>query len=201
MNVPNCNFASDNSLDIPVLLPDLQADYIDQPVRAWSGKPSRYKNYGGLWHFYVSDVFFRKLWSAPDGPLETNAPTLCELNYSLDPNTPLWRVHQLTAQKRWLSRYWQSKGRRILVDVNVPGNHYETNFLGVPKGWRAYSTRGNDQNISNLEAQYEACCNHAGTTSLTFLVYSGGSKVRDFCRANGLEFAHNEMDVVRGRDK
>lgn len=199
-DLPNANFASDNAFAIPALLPSLQADYIDQPLKAWGGAPSskhwracRDGKKSGTWHFYVSDHIFTALLKHPEAPLKTAAPTLCEPNFSMDVSMPLWRAIHTIGWKRWLARYWQSAGRRILVDLNVPGHYEELNLTGVPTGWKAYATRASDWDLAGLIRRHELAVRHAGTNELTFLCYGGGSRVQEYCRAHGLEWAINEV--------
>jgi hypothetical protein len=192
----NFTFPSDNPAEIPTLRLRLQADGIDQPVLPWGGqsahwRPSRAAAFRGTWHFYVVDAKFSALRKHPEAPLDTAAPTLVEPNFSLDDSTPLWIGLEVIGRKRWISRFWQHHGRRILVDLHVPEKYQAHNLLGVPRGWKSYATRATDRAIRALEAEHMLALEHACTTDpsdLTFLVYGGGDRVRDWCRRRNAEW-------------
>jgi len=194
--VPNANFPSDNLAEIPTLRLSMQADTVDQPVLPWGGtsaywRASRVADFRGTWHFYVDDSKFAAVWKNPDAILATAAPTIVEVNYSLCDSTPLWMGIERIGRKRWLSRYWQSRGRRILVDLHVPDKYAHINLLGVPRGWRAYATRAAERKIADLESEHMLAMEHAGATEpsdLTFVVYGGNSRVRDWCRRRSAEW-------------
>jgi len=180
---PDTIFPSDNTQQIPALLPDLQADLIDQPLLAWGSVKRTSKN-PGSWHFYVDDYRFAALWDKAHQIPATKCISVIEVNYSIPENTPypvaLYRIYQ----KRWLSRYWQSKGIRIVVDINVSLPFLDLNLLGVPDGWRSYATHGYNDRIIELEAEYRAAQKKAGTKNITFLVYGGGQAVKEYCAAD-----------------
>lgn len=192
----NYNFASDNLLEIPALRLRLQADAIDQPVLPWGGqsahwRASRAANFRGTWHFYVADAKFTALRTTPEAPLATASPTLVEPNFSLDDSTPLWLGFEIIGRKRWMARYWQHHGRRILVDLYVPDKYAQHNLLGVPKGWRAYATRATDHELTRLESEHMLAMDHAHTSDpsdLTFLVYGGGRRVEAWCQRRAAEW-------------
>lgn len=131
--LPNCCFPTDNPAEIPVLRLSQQADFLDQPVLPWGGqsahwRASRASEFRGTWHFYVEDAKFSSLRHHPDRPLSTAAPTLVEPNFSLDNSTPFWLGLEVIGRKRWISRFWQSQGRRILVDLHVPEKYQVTSW-------------------------------------------------------------------------
>lgn len=181
--VPDTIFPSDNPQQIPVLLPDLQAELVDQPLLAWGSVARKSKN-PGSWHFYVEDYRFKALWDKAQQIPATKCISVVEVNYSIPENTPypvaLYRIYQ----KRWLSRYWQSQGIRIIVDLNVSLPFLDLNLLGVPDGWRTYATHGYNDRIVELDAEYKAAKKKAGTKNITFLVYGGGRAVMEYCNAD-----------------
>jgi len=208
--VPNCNFPSANEYRIPDLLPGLQGDFVDQPVRPWGGyskhwRPSRSGTFAGTWHFYQNDAKFAALLKHPDNLLKSGAPTVCEINFSMGWTMPLWRAIYTIGLKRWHSRYWQEDGRRIFVDLNVsPALADEEtgdvicdwprlNLYGVPRGWRAYCTRASSREMAKLEGEYALACEHAGTRDIRMLVIGGGRLVQEFCGERGLEYHPTEM--------
>lgn len=181
--VPDATFPTDNEYGIPTLLPKLQADYVDGIVKGW-GTLARKNRHRGTWHFYVDDYKFENVWKHPELVTETLAVTTAEVNWSFNEQTPLAVVLYRIYQKRWLSRYWQSLGFRIFVDLNVPDNFAELNLTGVPRGWRAYATRAADAELDSLLLQAKLAKRHAGTDEILFLVCRGGQKVHEACLKN-----------------
>jgi hypothetical protein len=174
----------------------LQADGIDQPVLPWGGqsthwRASRSADFRGTWHFYVEDAKFTALRARPDTPLKTGAPTLVEPNFSLDDSTPLYLGLEIIGAKRWISRFWQYHGRRILVDLHVPERYQAYNLFGVPPGWTAYATRAAERKIADLEAEHMLAMAHSGATEpadLVFCVYGGNHRVQEWCRRRHAEW-------------
>lgn len=183
-DVPDAIFPSDNPYDIPTLLLDWQADYCDMPVETWGAKKRDKMN--GTWVFYTDDNRFNSLWAAPETVVNTRCVNAVEPNFTTTPQTPyaigLYEIYR----KRWIARYWQSHGIRIFVDMNVASRFYEANLLGVPKGWKAYATRGYTRSLDDLQTEVDLARAHAGTHDILFLVYGGGDKVREYAQSNGL---------------
>lgn len=215
---PNCNFSSSNDYGIPDLLPELQGDFIDQPIRPWGGyskhwRASRSGGFCGTWHFYQPDQRFAALLKHPEHLLKSGAPSICELNFSMGWSMPPWRALYLVGLKRWHSRYWQDDGRRIFVDLNVAPTlaDEETgdilcdwprlNLLGVPRGWRAYSTRASSHQMEKLESEHALACEHAGTDRIRMIVIGGGRKVQRFCAEHYLEYHPTEMTRWHQQEK
>ncbi|NBW15726.1 MAG: DUF4417 domain-containing protein [Caulobacteraceae bacterium] len=171
---------SDNEYHIPLLAP--ADDYgVDLPVVAW-GSIGRSRSMPGTFQFYVDDYRFDRLWKAPHAPIDTGCKSLVEPNVSLFDQTPraaaIWAVYR----KRWLARYWQSRCRRVWVDLNVPAAFQSLNLLGVPAGWKHFATRGYDRRLHSLDNEYHVARNHNGNATL--LVIGGGSSVAEWCRAH-----------------
>ena len=181
--IPDTIFPTDNKYDIPVLLPDMEALLIDQPFLAW-GSIKRTSTNTGTWHFYVDDYRFSALWDKADMIPATQCVSAVEVNYTITEDMPfpvaLYRIYQ----KRWLSRYWQSKGIRIVADLNVARPFREMNMLGIPDGWKTYATHGYNDRIDDLQNELDLAVKKAGTNNITFLVYGGGIKVKEFCERN-----------------
>lgn len=181
--IPDTIFPTDNAQDIPVLLPDLQADLIDFPFVAW-GSIRRTSTNKGSWHFYVDDYRFSALWDKAGMIPDTKCISAVEVNYTITDQMPypvaLYRIYQ----KRWLARYWQSRGIRIIVDLNVARPFQELNMLGVPEGWTSYATHGYNDRLEDLDLELELAIKRAGTKNITFLVYGGGYKVKTYCMKN-----------------
>lgn len=178
MPVPQALFPSDNDFDIPVLDLNFCADYFELPYVQW-GSIARYREMRGTWGFYVDDVIFEPVWANPDGIFKSFCSTAIEVNFSVTVDTPGALAVWQTYRKRWLSRYWQSKGVKIIVDLNVDPKYFELNLLGVPNGWWAFSTRAYMREAKWLEAQYERARQiAAGSGKFLFIVYGGGQRVK-----------------------
>ena len=181
--VPDTLFPSDNNQGIPVLDTAQECKLVDMPLTAW-GSVSRASKMLGTWHFYTDDYRFSALWGKPDDVVNTGCVSAVEVNYSITSQMPypvaLYRIYQ----KRWLSRYWQSQGIRIIADLNVARPFRELNMLGIPAGWKSYATHGYNERLEQLEEEYKAAVKRAGTNSIYFLVYGGGQLVKDYCNTN-----------------
>lgn len=180
---PDTIFSSNNPQEIPVLLKEMEAGLIDHPFLAWGSIRRTSKN-PGTWHFYIDDYRFTALWKKPGVLTATKCIAAVEVNYSLAENLPypvaLYKIYQ----KRWLSRYWQSQGIRIIVDLNVSRPFLKLNLLGIPDGWKTYATHGYNDKLDDLEAELQAAIKKAGTDNITFVVYGGGQAVKDYCSDN-----------------
>lgn len=200
IQVPDTFFSSDNEYGIPVLDPRLQADAFDLPIVTWGAQ--KRDTQGGTITFYVDDNRFADLWKHPDKIVKLNPVSVVEPNFSVLKDFPLILAGYETYRKRWLARYWQWCGIRIFVDLNVNENYKELNLLGVPKGWKAFATRGYDTRIWALEDELNTAKAIAGDVMLSFLVYGGGAKVKEFCRAHatdGVYYSQAFIDRDRSR--
>lgn len=181
--VPDTIFPSDNPQGIPVLDPGMICNLVDMPFQAWGsiGRTSKMK---GTWHFFTEDYRFTALWKNPQAIVKTKCVSVVEPNFSITDQMPypvaLYRVYQ----KRWLARYWQSRGIRVIADLNVSVRYLAVNMLGIPDGWTSYATRGYNDRIDDLKKEYKAAIKKAGTDRIYFLVYGGGAAVKQFCFDN-----------------
>lgn len=193
---PDTTFPSDNSFGIPSLLLNLQGDYIDLPALPWGAKARRRcrrQNWSvGTFHFYVDDYRFSAVWDKPDNLVEWCPVSVVEPNYTTGLHTTLAEVLWLTYKKRWLARYWQSKGIRVFVDLFVEPRFYEANLLGVPRTWRSFATRyqafdhiGQPWGFEGLESDYRATVQHTGTTENNFCVVGGSEPTENYCAERG----------------
>jgi hypothetical protein len=137
----------------------------------------------GTWHFYVDDYKFNAVWADPSKIHAGKVITAVEPNWSILDQTPypvaLYRVYQ----KRWIGRYLQEQGVKVIVDLNVPANYAELNLEGVPDGWRSFATRAADAHLDDLVAHF-AIAKRFHEEPI-FLVVGGGKKVAEFCTTNG----------------
>jgi len=195
-DVPDTLWPSDNDWDVPTLNLKMQADFLDAPVVQW-GDVARASVHRGSWHFYTDDSKFDTLWKDPTGPLRSKAITIIEPNFSTGPQFPRASAMGLIFRKRWLARYWQEYGRRIIVDLNIDERLYDICLLGVPKGWRSYATRAMPDYDHALYAQHDLAVDHAGTDDILFVVYAGGQHFRDICKKEG--WIHVEDRTIYNR--
>lgn len=170
---------SDNEYQIPTLL--ISQDHgVDLPVIAW-GSIGRSRQMPGTWHMYVDDYRFDGLWKNPHLPIDTGCKAIVEPNVSLFEQTPMAAAIWATYRKRWLARYWQSRNRRIWVDLNVPECFQQINLLGVPQCWRHFATRGYDRRLHALDDEYRIATDHNRDAML--MVIGGGAAVAEWCRS------------------
>lgn len=199
-DVPDAVFASDNDLGIPLLDANLQAQAVVAPVQPWGmGAGARSRKNPGTWHFYTDDYRFDALWRDPSPVVNSGCVSVVEPNFSAYLEMPravaLWAIYR----KRWLARWWQSKGIRVFVDLNVAEPHYSDNLLGVPKGWRSWATRGYVERLDNTVMEYDLACEHAGTSDVLFFVYGGGRAVKDLCNRRGWVHVIEQRDAAKER--
>lgn len=190
-------FPSDNEYEIPALRLDLQADAIDLPFTQW-GSVRRAATMPGTWHFYTDDFRFASLWDHPERVAATKCVTCIEINYSTTNETETARLIWQTYRKRWIARYWQTRGIRIIVDLNVASKAAEINMLGVPKGWRSFATRGYDAIPGALALEYRIACSIADPGVPLFVVYGGGAQIHELCRANAWLHIPDEIGLRNG---
>ena len=181
--VPDALFPCESVFDIPQLKPELQAEFVDLPVSGW-GSTSRKDRMRGTWHFYVDDEKFNRLWKHPETLLKTKAIGAVEVNFSTNDQMPFAVGIYRIFQKRWLSRYWQSYGMPLWVDLNVSSKFEEYNLIGVPRKWRPYATHAVDSRIDTLMHHADLADLHS-KGSFDMLVYGGSKGVAKVCEDNG----------------
>lgn len=200
-NVPNAVWGSDNELDIPLLDLRMCASALDMPLVQWGAKVSRKASrFGGTGAFYTDDYRFEAIWDRPWVPASVGFSTLIEPNYTCTEQMPVSLVQYFVYRKRWLARYWQSLGIKMVVDLNVAPRWYEMNLLGVPDGWTAFATRGYSEQMDCLEAEYTLAQKKAGDKTLLFLIYGGGKKVQAKARELGAIWVMDQRDQWKVRD-
>ena len=197
-NVPDAVFPTDNKWGIPTLKEEYQADYIDLPFTQW-GSIGRSRRMPGTYSFYVDDYRFSALWKNPRKVVDSGCVTAIEPNLTLTLQKPLAYVVASIFCKRWIARYWQEEGIRIVVDMNVPPEFQKWNLLGVPKGWRAYASHGYNDRIKALKEEHGYACNHAGTKDILWVVYGGGKKIKEFCEQKKWIHIPEQFDMQNGR--
>lgn len=192
---------------------EMEADFFDFPLAY--GSVRRDKDYiGRTIHFYVDDYRFNalgnaveygqefwKLWERPDRIWHSGAPSFCEINFSTSNAQPRARAIWQIYKKRHLSRYLQEHGMRCFVDLNVAPKWWEENLLGIPLGWKSWSTRvhRNDslQTISDQAALAES---HAGTDAIRFVVYGHRKEIEALCKRQGWIYVSEQKEIWSKRD-
>jgi hypothetical protein len=123
------------------------------------------------------DRHFSALLRDPSRILATCPAACCEVNVSIFDHSPKYEALAAIGRKRACARQWQENGIPILVDLFVPQRFRDICLLGVPPGWKAFSTRGVAGRTSDLIAEYELAKEHAGQEP-TLLVIGGGLTIR-----------------------
>ncbi|MGD0953103.1 MAG: DUF4417 domain-containing protein [Methanotrichaceae archaeon] len=208
---PDALFPSSNPEGIPDLLKSMEADFVDVPI-PWGSV----RRYGGSGYqgrtisFYVSDErfaalgnaveygsHFRQLWERCDAIWKSGAPSFCEVNFSTSNALPrahaLWQIYK----KRYLSRYFQKRGMRCFADLNVSSKWQELNLLGVPLGYRAFSTKiHRSTSLQELTDQAAYAESIRGSDDLLFLVVANRSEVESLCKKCGWVYVDEGKSAV-----
>ena len=188
-NVDDQLFPSDNTLEVPTLRMDMQAQSCSIPFVCFGEQKRTFNMQGlGTLHFYTDDYRFRAIYEHPDRILQHDPMNIVEPNYSLFNETPIAFGLQHIYKKRFLARAMQDKGIRVFVDLNVAPKYYQLNLLGVPIGWSAFCTRGYSDRLNQTAFELDMARMIANGNKLLFVVYGGGNPVREFCRINGLVY-------------
>lgn len=195
--VPATIWPSSNADGVPDLDPDMQADHLPFPLVVW-GSQSRSKPMAGTWSFYTADRRFEPLWRDPTGVLKSGAKAVVEPNFSTHDQFPRAVVAWQVYRKRWLGRYWQSRGLRLFVDLNVEPAFQAINLLGVPKGWRAYATRSHSDG-AYLEHEWEVAKEHSGSDRPLFVVYGGGEAAKALATKHGWTWVPEQSELARDK--
>jgi hypothetical protein len=189
------------AIEIPTLDPAMQAT---EPPDRWVkwGTISRNSRLGPRagYHFYTQDYKFALVWpERGERVISSGVGCAVEVNYSTQPGMPTALALADVYRKRALARRWQAAGVRVVADLNVEPHLRGLNFLGIPRGWRAYavrSQRGID--LGTIEDDYRASCQRAGTTDLLFLVFGGWRSARDLCQGRGWTWVPEDLHAARG---
>jgi hypothetical protein len=176
---------SDNPMEIPCLRVDMQALSVVEPSACWGSVSRRDTRNVSTWHFYADDYRFEQLWKTPEDVLITNPVNCVEPNFSSLDSMPyavgLYQIYR----KRWIARWWQEQGIRIFADLYVGEKYQKLNYAGLPKGWRAFATRGSAEHPQNAIDSYHQAREWAGG-DIIFFCYSGGKPQAMALRAAGL---------------
>ena len=198
-DIPDIIFPTDNEWGIPLLDYHKQADFLVMPFMCWGSCKRSTDLNGGTYHFYVDDYRFNALWKYPQAVYYSRCGYAVEPNYTVSLTSPLAYVEWCVYRKRWLARFWQSKGIRIWVDLNIPTEFQHLTFAGVPREWRAFMTRGYEERFEATSLEYQSAIKHHGSDDILFVVYGGGKRVKEDCRRNGWQWIPEHRDIIKGR--
>lgn len=183
--VPDLVFPSNNDWGIPTPSLDMQATSLEAPFMSFGYKRG-WRELAKTLHFYIDDWRFDRIWNRPDEILGGGITAVVEPNYSVSHITPRAFAMWCFFRKRWLNCFWQSQGLKTFVDLNVPPNLVKLALTGVPKGWKAYFTRGIKGNEDWITEQFKHAQKLSGVENPLFVVYGGGKIVEKFCKENSL---------------
>lgn len=184
LRVPDAVWGTDNNYGVPMLDLSMQATCLEAPFAGWGTMPRKNKMHG-TYHFYVEDYRFENTWKNPLDIANSACASVVEPNFSVYDDMPravaLWQVYR----KRWLSRWLQSVGITVFVDLNISERHEDLRLLGVPVGWKAYASRSYSDRLDATEREYQAALKHSGAESILFVVYGGGKKAEQLSKQYG----------------
>ncbi len=179
-------FPSDNDLEIPMLDLSMQATECQIPFLCFGEQRRTYNLNGeGTLHFYTDDYRFNAVYEHPEKILQHNPHAIVEPNFSLYNESPVAFGLQNIYKKRFIARAMQERGLQLFVDLNVAQKFYQLNMLGVPRGWRAFATRGYSDRLNNLAFEYTIAKDWAMGRTPLFVIYGGGTACKQFAQQNG----------------
>jgi hypothetical protein len=201
-HVPDCLYETDNDEEIPCLDANMQATYPELPVSGWGRMNSSWIRKAGTIHFYVEDHKIQPLLTYPDLLLNTDCKIAVEPNFSLGPQTPLAYGKFFIYMKRFISRFWQSHGVKIYVDLSVDDKFSDLNMLGVPLGWGAFACRGYQGNtVESIREKYFKAVSWSMDRSCYFLVYGGGPDIKRAAMRYGWLWIPEDSHVYANKRK
>ena len=185
--IPDSLFPTDNDFEVPSLRLDMAASTFEIPFVCFGEQKRTFKMNGtGTLHFYTDDYRFNSVYEHPEKILQHNPNNIVEPNFSLFNETPIAFGLQAIYKKRTIARQMQEQGIKVFVDLNVANKFYAYNLLGVPMGYNAFCTRGYEDRMNALEFEYAIAQKVANGNNLTFVVYGGGERVKEWCKGKGV---------------
>ena len=101
--LPDCLFPTDNELEIPSLLPELQAETIDVPFVCFGEQRRTMDMSGrGTLHFYTEDYRFNTVFEHPEKIIKHFPRNVIEANFSMFDTTPIALGLSAIYKKRYL---------------------------------------------------------------------------------------------------
>lgn len=178
-------FDADNPVGIPQLDLSMQATGLIEPVNVFNSVAKR--NYQtGTCIFYSSDRRINSVWANPDIVPNAGFQVAVEPNFSIQYRMPPAVAIYEVFRKRWLARYWQTQGIKIIIDLNVAPNYRKLNLCGVPYGWKIFATRCCREYLWWLDEEYAIAKDVSGGDPI-FIVYGGkpGREIARRCARKG----------------
>ena len=200
LHTPDYYFPSEPDYDVPWLLQETQLESPVMPARSW-GSQSRKSAWLGLYHFYVDDYRFSKIIQNPVGLINTGCRYATEINPTVSLLHPRALILETIFWKRWVNRVWQQHGIKTTVDVNIPTQYESLCFLGVPREWFSFSTRGYSDRLENLHAEFAMCQRFSLASRIVFMVFGGGLGAKQLCEKfseDGWVYIPDYMEMRRG---
>lgn len=196
--IPDCIFPTSTDWEIPDLDIDMQAKEVAIPMQKWGEQARQLDLKGnGTIHFFTDDYKFSALYEDPSKLANAHPRNIVEPNFSLFLDMAPAFGLQAIYKKRVIARMMQERGIRVFVDLNVAQKFIKLNLIGVPRGWRAFATRGYSDRVGGLELEYriaEASASFAGRKPL-FVVYGAGQRCKDFCKEVGAVYITPNLDI------
>lgn len=184
--IPDQLFPCDNDLEIPTLDLNMQAKACDIPFLCFGEQKRTFNLEGqGTLHFYTDDYRFAAVYEHPEKILQHHPSNIVEPNFSLFNETPIAFGMQAIYRKRWIARAMQQQGIGVFVDLNVAQKYYRLNMFGVPRGWRAFCTRGYSDRLNNLAFELSIAKDWAEGKAPLFVIYGGGNSCKRFAQKYG----------------
>lgn len=190
-------YPANNPFDIPTLLLDGQAGFLETPLSPW-GANSRLRKDVATYHFYVDDYRFEALFKDPVKLIMSGCKAIVEPNCSCHDQTPIAYGISLIYKKRWLARYLQECGVKVYADLNVSHKFIEYNKMGIPKGYNAFFTRGLDGWLESLKLDLHVAQEISGLDQPNLIVYGGGDEIQAFCQEHNLLYV---TDFINAKKK
>ena len=185
--IPDSLFPTDNDFEVPSLRLDMAASTCEIPFVCFGEQKRTFKMNGtGTLHFYTDDYRFNSVYEHTEKILQHNPNNIVEPNFSLFNETPIAFGLQAIYKKRTIARQMQEQGIKVFVYLNVANKFYAYNLLGVPMGYNAFCTRGYEDRMNALEFEYAIAQKIANGNNLTFVVYGGGERVKEWCKHKGV---------------
>lgn len=200
--IPDCIFPSDNQMEIPSLLLDVQPRSVEIPFLCF-GEQKRSKNMqgSGVLHFYTDDYRWQSIYEHPEKILKHNPGAIIEPNYSVFNETPVAFGLQSVYKKRWIARAMQERGIPVFVDLNVANKFYAINLFGIPKGYGSFCTRGYSDRLPALEYEYMLAERIADGNLKFFVVYGGGAEVKQWCMEHPKAYYVTPIIAIKNKIK
>ena len=175
-------FHSDNEYDIPTLINECE-----QPSRLFIpwGSTRRAQEFEPetVIHFYVDDYRFTAALANPAQIIKTGAKWVIEPNISTGDDMPIPFILYNLFMKRQFSRFLQDFGINVIIDLFTCSKAWKYATLGIPKGYKYYSTRGDSRAQDRMKREYNFAKKNSGG-EFTFFIYGGGKPSRQFAQDN-----------------